>query len=114
MSLHNGGYSNQTQDSSVSYNVALEVPVSVNGEITTQSPGDSNHLMVSTKLKSDSRATTTAPTTAPSAHPYGSAGTFFIVSPILSLKSENGYGGDLRPYSLPNLAVKFLSRTFVD
>jgi hypothetical protein len=69
MSLHNGGYSNQTQDSNVSYNVALEVPVSVKGEITTQSPGDSNHLMVSMKLKSDSWATTTSPTTAPSAHP---------------------------------------------
>jgi hypothetical protein len=65
MSMHNTGYSNQTQDSTVMYNVALEIPVSVNGEITTQSGSDSAHETVSLHLKSDSWA----PDAAPSAHP---------------------------------------------
>jgi hypothetical protein len=65
MTLHNGGYSSQTQDSRVAYNVALEVPVSVKGEITTQSASDSAHMTVDLKLKSDSWA----PDATPSAHP---------------------------------------------
>jgi hypothetical protein len=65
MTLHNGGYSNQTQDSNVAYNVALEVPVSVKGEITTQSGSDSEHMTVALKLKSDSWAADATPSSHP-------------------------------------------------
>jgi hypothetical protein len=61
MSLHNGGYSSQTQDSNVAYNVALEVPVSVKGEITTQSGSDSRHMTVTLHLKNDSWGATATP-----------------------------------------------------
>jgi hypothetical protein len=65
MSLHNGGYSSRTENSQIGYNVVLEVPTSVQTEISTASASDSEHETVALRLKSDSWGPIATPSATP-------------------------------------------------